>query len=183
MQAIIDTLSMAMSGILLWAGLEKCRQIEGIAAAIRALGLDRSAPVLAVSLAAFEIALALGLLFAPQAVVVQLGVSALALVFAAAGAWALTTGRRIRCNCFGSTGGQRLGANQLWALIPWLGAVGLLHIMQSAADDQAAIDEGTAKLAVVALMLAAVRAMAVVRAWHAARGDRLSAREMLVWLP
>ena len=183
MQAIIDTLSLVMSGILLWAGLEKGRQIESIATTIRALGFGRSAMALGVSLVGSEIALALGLVFAPEAWTVQLGVGALALVFAAAGGWALATGRQIRCNCFGSMGSRRLGATQLWLLIPWLCAIGVLHTMRSAVDEPASVDEGAARLAIVALALAAVRAAGVVRAWHAGRGDRLSAREMLVWLP
>ena len=39
MPAAIDARSMAMSGTFLWAGLEKCLNIEGIAAAIRDLGI------------------------------------------------------------------------------------------------------------------------------------------------
>ena len=180
MPAAIDALSMAMSGTLLWAGLEKCRNIEGIAAAIRDLGIGTQALAIGLLVAAVEIALALGLIFAPAATAVQLGVALLAALFAASGAWALATGRLVRCNCFGSTGNQRLGTAQLWALIPWLGAVAILHAQ---ASGPASASEGFLQLAIVALALAGVRAAGAVQASHGARGDRLSATEMLKWLP
>ena len=179
MPAAIDALSMAMSGTLLWAGLEKCRNIEGIAAAIRDLGIGTPL-ALGLLVAAAEIALALGLIFAPAATAVQVGVALLAALFAASGAWALATGRLVRCNCFGSTGNQRLCTAQLWALIPWLGAVAILHAQ---ASGPASASEGFLHLAIVALALAGVRAVGVVQASHGARGDRLSATEMLKWLP
>ena len=110
----------------------------------------------------------------------QLGVAVLAVLFAASGAWALASGRLVRCSCFGSTGNQRLGTAQLWALIPWLGAVAVLHAQ---AIGPASAGEGFLQLAIVALALAGVRAAGVVQASHGARGDRLSATEMLKWLP
>jgi hypothetical protein len=185
MPAIVDVSSMVMSGALLWAGLEKCRSIEGIANAIRAVAFDSHAVTLGWVLAMSEVALGLAVVLAPAAWPVQLGIVLLALLFAAGGAWALATGRQIRCSCFGSLGNQKLGAWQLWALVPWLGAVALLHgqAPELGIDDAVFGEEAVGRLSIVALALAALRTPAVVAAWHAARSDRHSARQMLIWLP
>lgn len=179
MQLLIDALSMAMSGTLLWAGLEKSRNMEGIATTIRDLGIGMPAFVLGIFLAAAEIALALALIFAPASASVHLAVVLLALLFAAGGAWAMATGRRVRCSCFGSMGNTNLGIAQLWALVAWLSAVVVLHF-QSPRPVPA--EEGFVNLAIVTLVLAGIRAFGIVRAQHSARGDRRSAMEMLVWL-
>ena len=50
------------------------------------------------------------------------------------------------------------------------------------ADAGTSAADGVVRLVIVVLALAGLRAAGAVRAWHVARGDRLSATEMLVWL-
>ena len=78
-----------------------------------------------------------------------------------------------------------LGAAQLWAILPWLGATAVLHwqSLQSDVDDPVSADRAAARFAIVALALAIARSVDLVGVWLQAHGDRRSAREMLVWLP
>lgn len=170
--------AVAMAGVLLWAGLEKARDLGPVAATLRQLGLRGAASrPLAASVATAEVGVALALLFRPDSGWTQGGVVALALAFAAAGALALGRGEPIHCACFGGRGGK-LGLGQVVALVPWLAAAALLAL---AAEPPSAV-AGAGRLAAVGLALASWRAVAVWDAWREARGDRLSAEEMYVWL-
>ena len=179
MAVLALTVSWAMAGVLLWAGLEKARDLGSSASTIRSLGVPlklarRSAGLLALT----EVGVAFGLLFKPESVVTQIGVVVLALAFAVAGIIALRQDEPIRCNCFGAGGNGHLGRNQIIALLPWLAGVVLVHL---GALESSSLSEGAIRLAALGLSLAVFRAVAVWRAQREARGDRLTAMEMYVW--
>lgn len=182
MDTIVTAVALAMATVLLWAGLEKARDLASVASAIAQLGMraSRAGPV-AAFLAAGEIGLALGLIFGPGSAVTLAGVLGLASVFAIAGATALLRGRRIRCSCFGPYGTGTLGMSQVAAFPLWLGGVALLWLEARGESPDAMW--AASLLAAVALTMAALRAVSALKAARRARGDRRSAQEMLLWLP
>lgn len=178
MSYVVLAVTIAMTGVLLWAAMEKARALTPFASALHQLGLPApSAPVFAIVVIAIEMGVALGLVYdrSPPVLAATIG---LALAFAGAGLIALRGGKRIACRCFGAVGTRVLGRDQLAALPLWLGGVAILWWGRDALP----IVSGTTLLAVVALAIASVRTSMVVRAAVGARGDRRSAREMYRWL-
>ena len=170
--------ALAMASILLWAGLEKARALPSVASALAQLGVpQKRVSAAAVSLIAAELAVALGLIFRPGSAATLVGVLGLAVAFAGAGLIAMVRHRRIRCSCFGSSGGAALGKRQLLALPLWIAGAAVLRLQPPPPW------QGEVSLAVVGLSLAALRGISTWRAALAARGDRGSTQEMLVWLP
>jgi hypothetical protein len=124
---------------------------------------------------------ALGVLFAPHSPWTVAAVVALGGAFALAGLVGLLRKERIRCNCFGSSAsGGYLGLTQIVALPAWAGGVSVsyygmpTHLPAATAGSLFA----AAGLAIATLKFTALREAA-----REARGDRLSAEEMYVWLP
>lgn len=168
-----------MASILLWAGLEKARNLQGVSSTFTALGFAGwMAKPFAALLAITELSVALGLLFSPDSAATQGGVVILAGGFAVAGAIALKRKRLIRCNCFGAGSSSYLGKKQMIALLPWLGAVGLVRL---GVPESQPVFNGATYFAVAALTISFLRAPAVYKAWQEARGDRLSAMETYGW--
>jgi hypothetical protein len=176
---IATAIALAGSAILLWAGLEKARDLGSTAAMLRQLGVPTRLARAAGLLVLAELAVALGLVFRPDSRWVVLGVVVLAVAFAWAGLVALRRGELIRCSCFGSARRAYLGTTQIKALGPWLGGAAFLAV---AGVERPSPSEGATRLAVIALAMASLRMVPLLRGWREARGDRRSAREMYVWL-
>lgn len=179
MSFLAKVAALATSAILLWAVLEKARDLSPTAATIRRLGVPGplARPAAFLVLAA-ELVVAVAVLLRPDTILVQTGIVALAGLFALAGWIAWRRGEAIPCNCFGA-GSKDLGVGQILAFLPWLAAAGVLRL--GAPRPQAAA--AATAFAAVSLLLAALRAFAVRKAWVEARGDRRSAQEMYPWLP
>lgn len=176
---LVLAVTIAMAAALLWAGLEKARSLTSFASVLRQLGVPKSgAPALAVLVVALELSVALGLVFGPS-VTTLVAVAALALAFACSGMIALWQHKQIRCGCFGPYGGRQLGKDQLVAFPLWLGGIALLWFT---GPTLSAGSLATWLPAGVALTIAGIRVAGGVRAASAGRGDRRSARQMLVWL-
>jgi hypothetical protein len=172
--------ALAMATVLLWAGLEKARDQASVASTMARLGLRASsARPAAALLAAAEVATALGLIFRPGSIATVAGVVGLAGAFGIAGLIALRRNERIPCTCFGLHGDGSLGMSQVAAFPFWLGGAALLWLEGPARSPDL---PPAALLALVGLTMAALRAVHAFRAAHEARGDRRSAREMLLWL-
>jgi hypothetical protein len=124
---------------------------------------------------------ALGVLFAPQARWTQAAIVALGGAFALAGLVAVLRRERIRCNCFGSgaTGGY-LGLTQVLALPAWVGGA---WILSYGLPTPWPLATGASAFAAVGLAIATLQAVTLWKVASEARGDRLSAEEMYVWLP
>jgi hypothetical protein len=173
------TVALAMAAVLLWAGLEKARDLGPTTSTMRSLGVPLRQARLAAWLLAFtEVGVAFGLVFMPELVWTQIGVVTLTFAFALAGVIALRQDEPIRCNCFGSGANGHLGRNQIVALLPWLAGAGVLHLSLS---EPLLLSAGAMRLSALGLTLATWRAIAVWRARYVARGDRLSAMEMYLW--
>jgi Methylamine utilisation protein MauE len=81
---------------------------------------DNVARLVAYGVVGLEASAAVGLAIAPARLFPYLLVAILAVAFACAGGWAIVTGRRIECGCFGSPRGRPIGWRQLAALPLWL---------------------------------------------------------------
>ncbi len=181
MQIVVTGVALAMACVLLWAGLEKARNLSSAASAMAQLGVPATgARAAAALLAAVEVAVALGLVFRPGSVATLAGVLGLAGAFAVAGLIALRRNAQIRCGCFGPYGDASLGMNQVAALPFWLGGVALLWLEGPGESPQA---ESASLLAMAGLAMAAVRAANALKVARHARDDRRSAEEMFLWLP
>jgi hypothetical protein len=172
--------ALAMATVLLWAGLEKSRNLALIAATVKEIGFSSAlAFPVALLIAIAEIAIALALLFRPDSTVTHASVVLLAGLFALVGLIAMRSGKQIRCHCFGARGNGQLGKSQLIALIGWLAGVALLRLGGLEAP---AFSIAVVYLAATCLVIASVRAVAILKALLEARGDRVSAQEMYRWL-
>ncbi len=115
-----------------------------------------------------EVAVALGLLVAPDSTPPRWGVGALGFAFALGGSVALKKGLHVHCSCFGPLGLTRLGMRQLLALPVWLAVVALISMpMPSTAPSARATLFATAVLS-----LCLLRARTVNSARSIARSDR-----------
>jgi hypothetical protein len=161
--------TVAVAGVLLWAGLEKVRVHREFVSTLTALGtaprwLRRTG---AVAVPVAEVTVAFGLLFWPGNRLPQLGVALLATAFAAAGLLGLRAVQPIRCACFGYAGGT-LGRRQLYAYPVWLAAATAI----AATPPSWTAGTGTVVLAATVLAMAAVRGVSVERARRDAAATR-----------
>jgi hypothetical protein len=173
---------LVMAAVLLWAGLAKFTNLGGFAATLQALGVpaDRSRRASAL-VASSEVLTALGVLFAPHWRGTLAAVVALGGAFALAGLVAVLRKERIHCNCFGpGAAGGYLGLTQVLALPAWVGGAWALH---DGFPTPLPLAAGAALFAVSGLAIAALQAVVLWPVVSEARGDRLSAQEMYVWLP
>lgn len=167
--------AMSMSALLLWAGLEKLRNLRSTSGMLRALGFpDRYTEILASLLVIAEIGVATALSFVPDEILTRVGVVVLSGIFAVAGGLTIILEKKVRCSCFG-TGGRYLGKAQIAALIPWITGVFILTI---GINEPTSFEAGAIRFASVSLAIAIIRCAALVRAWKDARNDRLAAEEM-----
>jgi hypothetical protein len=180
MSIISTAAALAIASVLLWAGLEKFRNLAATAATLRSLGVPRGfARPAALFMSGAEVVVAAAVLFRPDSALTQGSIVLLAGLFALAGLIAMTLDERVRCSCFGVGGKGYLGVNQLIALFPWLAGAALLR---AGFREPPPLPVGAAYFASTSLAIAALRAVSVCSAWREARGDRLSAREMYMWL-
>ncbi|MFO0960011.1 MAG: MauE/DoxX family redox-associated membrane protein [Isosphaeraceae bacterium] len=182
MTAVGWLVAWALGSVLLGAGLSKLADPGGFASTLEALGAPGWwARRFAVALPLAEVLAGLGVLFAPHWGPSRGAVAVLGCGFAAAGVAGLRSRREIRCHCFGPAAiGGRLGAAQVAALPAYLGGAWLLGRAFPGPPPPA---WGASLFAASGLALAAIRVVAVRGAFVEARGDRLSAEEMYLWLP
>ena len=180
MTAVGLCVAMVMAAVLLCAGLAKFTNLGGIAATLQALGVPATWSQRASGLVPFsEVLTALGVLFAPHSPWTLVAVVALGGAFALAGLVAALRKEQIRCNCFSAAGGY-LGLTQILALPAWVGGALILHYGIPSPLPPAT---GASLLAAAGLAIATLKAVALWKVVLEARGDRLSAEEMYVWLP
>jgi Methylamine utilisation protein MauE len=182
MTALGLCVAMAMATVLLWAGLAKFTSLGGFASTLQALGVPAKWSHRFSALAPLsEVLTALGVLFAPHWRWTLMAVVALGGAFALAGLVAMLRKRRILCNCFGSsaTGGY-LGLTQVLALPAYVGGASILYYGIPTPLPLAA---GALLFAASGLAIVSLKAVGLRKVVSEARGDRLSAEEMYVWLP
>lgn len=179
MNVLAIAAALTTAAVLLRAAVGKVRRPGDLAATMTRLGMPRivAAPA-AGALICAELATAAALLFRPDAGLTQLAVVILAALFAAAGLRATRMRERIACNCFGAGGGA-LGLRQVLLLIPWTAAAVILRLGARAPS----AETGAAFFAVIAVGIAALEGVDVIRSMREARNDRRSAEEMYEWLP
>lgn len=182
MHALSYCISITMAAVLFWAGLTKLQNIKRTAAVFSSfefsLGKSYFFTILLIVL---ELASALGLVFVPHSGLVQLGVFALATVFAVAGFWALHTDRKIQCSCLGLSNYGLLGWNQLIAYIPWLGGISAVHFFPPRIYEFNLFNIGSVKLVIIILFLTGIQAAVLWKMTRLARADRICAEEMFGW--
>ena len=179
MNVLAIAAALTTAAVLLRAAVGKVRRPGDLTATMTHLGAPRvvAAPAAAVLISA-ELATAAALLFRPDAGLTQLAVVILAAVFAAAGLRAMRISEPVACNCFGAGGGA-LGLRQVLLLIPWTAAALILRFGARAPS----AETGAAFFAAIAVGIAALEGMDVIRGMREARDDRRSAEEMYEWLP
>jgi hypothetical protein len=174
--------AMVMAAVLLCAGLAKFTNLGGIASTLQALGAPATWSHRVSGLVPFsEVLTALGVLFAPHSGWTLVAVVGLGGTFALAGLVAVLRKERIRCNCFGpSAAGAYLGLTQILALPAWVcGALTLHYGIPSPLP----LATGASLFAAAGLAIATLQAVLLRKVVREARGDRLSAEEMYIWLP
>jgi hypothetical protein len=174
--------ALAMATVLLWAGLAKFTHLRGIASTLQALGVPagwshRASGLVPLS----EVLTALGVLFAPNSPWTLAAVVALSGAFALAGLVAVLRKERIPCHCFGASApGRYLGRTQILALPVWVGGALSLHF---GIPSPLPLATGASLFAAAGLAIATLQAVLLRKVVREARGDRLSAEEMYLWLP
>jgi hypothetical protein len=157
----------AACAVLMWSGLEKVRDRSLLAATLAGLGAAPGpAAMAAVVVPVAELGAVAAVVAGAPSYVPALLFIALGGSFAAAAAWAMSTGRVVACACFGTPhrtlGWLQVAAVPLWAIAGWAA----LELPEFTFRERAGC------FAVGALVLAAVRAIPVIRASIEARGDR-----------
>ncbi|WP_407563926.1 MauE/DoxX family redox-associated membrane protein [Streptomyces sp. 184] len=168
MQAAGLLLLLPVSGVLLWAGLEKLRMRAEFARTLSGIGFTgRTRRALILLVPATELLVAGALLITPSAMWTRYAVGALGLAFAAAGAMALRAERVIECSCFGA-GGRALGRRQIVLLPVWLGVAAALQLTGPSWSATA----GVRGLAGVLVAICVLRAVSLAHVLRAAVGYR-----------
>jgi hypothetical protein len=182
MTALGLCVALVMAAVLLWAGLAKFTSLNKFASTLHTLGVPAAwSHRFSVLVPLSEVLTALGVLFAPHWCWTLVAVVALSGAFALAGLVAVLRKQRIRCNCFGSsTTGGNLGLTQVLALPTCVGGVLILHY---GIPTPLPLAEGASLFAACGLAIGALKTKALRKVVSEARGDRLSAEEMYIWLP
>jgi hypothetical protein len=169
----------AMAAVLLWAALSKITHLPGVASTVEALGIPGAwSRRVAVGIAVSETITALAIVFAPQSAWTATAILVLGATFALAGLIALLRKEQIRCNCFGlDSRGSYLGFRQMLALPAWLAGAWILY------SNPLPLTATAPLFAVVGVINAALKALSLRRWYTEARGDRISAEQMYLWLP
>jgi Methylamine utilisation protein MauE len=161
-------LTLPLSGVLLWAGLEKLRERRQFIRTLAELGFsDQTRRALAVTVPCVELSTAGGLLLAPSMTWPRGALAALGGAFAAAGLLAVRARRPIACSCLGASG-STLGRRQIGLLPAWLCAAVTLHLLAPDWSTQL----GVQYLAGVVLGIGGLRAIDVAKAARGAVGNR-----------
>ncbi len=164
---------LVLAGVLALSALTKAYLPARFGETLRQLGfpaaLSRSG---AAAVIVAELATGVALVVAPGSGWPRVAVLVLASGFAGAGAWALTTGRRVACHCFGPGQHAALGVRQLVALPGWLGLCGLAQVKPPTWT----VAQGVGLLAFAVLGGGAVRIVRAWPLWQDLRADRISLR-------
>jgi methylamine utilization protein MauE len=165
------TAQLLLAVVFLWAALAKAPTVSALAGTIERLGIAApAARALAPAVVGAEAVTALGLFLQPGSWWPRAAVALLAVLFAAAGAVALVTGRRVACRCLGGGGRGRLGRGQLYLLPVWLGLAALAQW----GTPGWSVDQGLFLLATVLIGVMAWRLRVHWPAIWAVRADRLA---------
>ena len=164
---------LVLAGVLTLSALSKSYRPSRFGMTLRELGLPRGlstsgAAVLIVA----ELATGVTLVVAPGAGWPRVAVLVLAVGFAGAGAWALATGRRVACHCFGPGQHTTLGVRQLVVLPGWLALCGLAQVEPPTWTAA----QGLGLLAFIVFGGSAVRLVRAWPLWQDLRADRISLR-------
>lgn len=170
-------ISAAVSGVLLWAGLEKLRLRADFDATLAALGIPAGLRILVrFGLVCGELGTGTGLVLLPSAVWPRLGLVILGATFAVGGVLGLRADHPVACSCLGAASHGPLGWRQIGLLPVWLSAAAALQWLHHPEQRWQRDLEYLAGLVVV---MGAIRAAAVVRAWRSAVGDRVALAEAM----
>lgn len=182
MTALALCVALVMAAVLLWAGLAKLTHRGGMASTLQALGVPVRWSHRVSGLVPFsEVVTALGVLFSPHSPWTLVAVVALGGAFALAGLVAVLRKERIHCHCFGSSApGGYLGRRQILALPVWVGGALILHY---GIPSPLPLATAASLFAAAGLAIATLQAVWLRKMVREARGDRLSAEEMYLWLP
>ena len=170
-------LTLGLTGVLLWAALEKARAQHDLRAALAALGFGGwPNRLLSPAVPAAEIVIGVGLVLFPGAEWPRFGVACLGVTFAVAGVLGLWSGQQVACSCLGATGGGLLGWSQIILLPGWLAAAYAVHRLNPGWS----ASEGLQYLAGLMVLLGMLRAVAAVQLWQAAVANRRAIDEAVV---
>jgi hypothetical protein len=114
----------------------------------------------------------IALSIAPQVAWPRAAVTVFTILFAASGVWALQTGRRIACACFGPGHSSVLGWRQISALPLWL----LLVATAQLAGVSWAPAQGLVAVVGVLLLAGVARLVRLTPMWRVLRADRAALR-------
>jgi hypothetical protein len=161
-----------LGGFLILSALAKAAHPKRVRTALESLvnGRRVATPLGAPALIAAEWAVGTSLIVRPWDRAVQAAVAVLFLVFAAAGGFALATGRTIECGCFGGLRASRLGRLQLIQLPVVLGC---LFVIDLGAPHRA-FASGLIALFLVHVAVAILLLAGALPAWRKVRRDRIS---------
>jgi hypothetical protein len=167
----------ALSGVLLWAGMEKLRDGAGFDRTLAAIGVPAALrPAVRFAVPAAELVVGASLVLAPGQAWPRVGALLLAAAFAVAGGLGLLAAEDVTCSCFGATGGGKLGWAQLAALPVWVLAV----LGAAALERPWSWPDGVQYLAALIVALCVLRSVPLLREWRVATGNRVAIDESVV---
>ena len=174
-----EFLAWMISALLFWTGLEKLRQITNFSKTIVDLGIGmKFAALLVASLVCIvELVTAVMLVFCPYSLATPTLVCGLGIAFGIAGIIALAKKEDVVCNCYGRSS-TMLGWKQIRLIPVWTAMAVVVYFSHARSFSESCI-----WFAAASLLIAVVKMVPLVREMLIARGDRLSAKEMYIWLP
>jgi len=165
MQPLALLISAAVSGVLLWAGLEKLRLRSEFGATLSALGIPvRPRILLMIAVPCGELGTGAGLVVLPSQAWPRLGLVILGATFAIGGVLGLRADQPVACSCLGAASHGPLGWRQIGLFPAWLGAAGLLQWVNAGQRWQAGVQD----LAGLVVLIGVVRAAVLIRVWRSA---------------
>lgn len=162
-----------LAAIFVLSSLSKARRPADFAATLSGLGLPSAAARLgALAVIAAEFVIGVVLSIAPEMAWPRVAVTVFAFLFAGAGVWALRTGRRLACACFGPGHSSVLGWRQILALPLWLVLVATAQLAGGSWDTA----QGLAAVAGVLLLAGLAGLVRLTPMWRVLRADRAALR-------
>jgi hypothetical protein len=159
-----------LGAAFLLAAVHKARAAAAFRHTVRQLGVPGPAAAYVAGLVtAGEFLTATMLFILPGWWLPRVAVCALAVAFAAAGAWAILTRRQVSCRCFGDTASP-LGRRQILFLPVWSG-LAVIGALQAPGWTAA---EGLTLLSATACGLTVIHLPGLIRVLGKVRGDRLA---------
>lgn len=162
---------LALGAVFLWAAASKVLAVNQLRDTLEQLGVDTAlARAGAPLVVAAEFAAGAGLIVVPGSWTPRGLVVVLASAFALAGLFAVRTGRRVNCHCFGGTANRLLGWRQVWQWPLWVGLAAIAHWRPA----DWAWRDGVAILAFVLVALTLMRLPGQLRLMRRLQGDRIA---------